>query len=101
MENSREGGGRVKVVGIPGSTLKIEEKTWISRGVTVNLTGNPGGYTSRKPISSTQGDAIFSWKSPSSSFQVKPRFKSLITMVTYLQITLGFYKIILAIPVEN
>ena len=36
-------GGRVRVVGIPGGTPKIEEKTWISSGVTVNLTGYPGG----------------------------------------------------------
>ena len=51
-------GDRVKVVGIPGGKLKIEEKSWISRGqckkwktpgggVTVNLTGNPKG---QKPI---------------------------------------------------
>ena len=26
-------GGRVKVVGIPGGTPKVEEKIWISRGV--------------------------------------------------------------------
>ena len=31
MENSMW--GRAKVVGIPGGTLKIEEKTRISRGV--------------------------------------------------------------------
>ena len=34
MENSG-GGGRVKVVGIIGGTPKIEEKTWISRGINV------------------------------------------------------------------
>ena len=31
------------------------QKNWISRGVTVNLIGNPGGSTSKKAISSTQG----------------------------------------------
>ena len=57
--------GRVKVVGIPGGYTNIEEKTYISRGsmqkngkfqgVTVNLTGNPEGPTSKKSISSTGG----------------------------------------------
>ena len=41
--NGKFQGVKVKVVGIPGGTPKIEEKTWISSGVTVNLTGNPGG----------------------------------------------------------
>ena len=50
---------------LQGGTPKIEEKTWISREVnakkckkipgevTVNLTENPGGSTSKKSISLT------------------------------------------------
>ena len=44
-------GGRVKP--------KIEEKTWISSGVMVNLTGNPGGSMTKKSISSTGGGVQF------------------------------------------
>ena len=58
MNGKFHGGRKAKVVGIPGGTPKIEKKSWISnvdfhggqckkkensRGVTVNLTGNPGG----------------------------------------------------------
>ena len=61
MESSR---GRVKVVGISGGTLKIEEKHGFPgaqckngkfQGVTENLTGNPGESTSKKSISPTGG----------------------------------------------
>ena len=37
------GGGRVKVVGIPGDIPKIEEKTWIFRGVNAKKWKIPGG----------------------------------------------------------
>ena len=38
-------GGRVKVVGIPGGTPKIEGKTWISWGVDVKKWKIPRGVT--------------------------------------------------------
>ena len=38
--------GRVKVVGIPGGYTKIEEKTWISRGISIQKNGKfQGGHS--------------------------------------------------------
>ena len=41
--NRKFQGGRVKVVGIPGDIPKVEEKTWISRGVNAKKWKIPGG----------------------------------------------------------
>ena len=67
-------GGSVKVFGIPGGHTKNRGKNMNfqegqckkmenSRGITVNLTGNPGGSNSKKSISSTgEGVQFFSGK---------------------------------------
>ena len=60
MENSRE--EEEKSLEFQGGKQKIEDKTWISRGVTVNLTGNSGRSISKKSISSTGGYNFFSRK---------------------------------------
>ena len=71
--NGKFQGGRVKVVGIPegytkncGKNMDFQGGQWKkienSRGVTVNFTGNPGGSTSKKSISSTGGLQFFSGK---------------------------------------
>ena len=63
-------GGKTKIDGNPEGMLKIEEKTWISRGwiykewwnsmgVTVKLTGIPGGQIIKDFMSSTGGGAQF------------------------------------------
>ena len=66
MEISR-GGGRVKVVGIPGEYAKMWGKNGIFKGVNAKKWKNPGGVkkkSSKKLISSTGGTTIFSLKGP-------------------------------------
>ena len=73
--NGKFQGGRVKAVGIPGGTPKIQEKTWIFREVDAKNGKFQGGHdkfdwksresTTKKSISSTGGGAgAFFWKSP-------------------------------------
>ena len=74
--NGKFQGVKVKVVGIPWgifefwNSSKIEEKTWISResqckkmensrGVTVNLTGSPGGQLQKNRYSQQGGYNFF------------------------------------------
>ena len=44
ISNERIQRGRVKIVGIPEGTPKIEEKTWISRGFDAKKWEIPGGH---------------------------------------------------------